>query len=80
MNGFKIGDKVVINNRPDWGCTDPGYVLAGSKGTVAEPNWVKWEETTKDFGNFVYVKLEDCKVKDYIGNTFMFRVENISKR
>lgn len=79
MNGFNFGDKVEIKKRLDWGATDPGYVMEGTVGTVVEPSWIKWDELTKDFDNFIYVKLEECKVTDYIGNTFLYRAENLMK-
>ena len=78
MAEINIGDRVRVKGRYDWP-SPPGFVLTNAEGTVVK--WVNYDETMEEFQDFFHVKLEKAygEGKVYIGNTFVFRVENLEK-
>jgi hypothetical protein len=77
MATFALGDKVVVNGRKDWP-SPPGYRFAGAKGTVVR--WISYEETLKDFSDFVFVQIEEAPeaAAAYVGYPFFFRAEDLT--
>ena len=75
---IKIGDRVRIKERKDWP-TPPGYRLADAEGVTVK--WVEWEESMKEFPEYVFVKIDKAKAKakEYIGSSLFFRIENLEK-
>ena len=78
MAAFKVGDRVRVKGRADWP-SPPGFVLTNAEGTVVK--WVDYDETMEEFQDYFHVKLEKANGQGqvYIGNTFVFRVENLEK-
>ena len=78
MAEFKIGDRVRVKGRTDWP-SNPGFVLTGAEGTVVK--WVDYDEVMEEFQDYFHILLDkaDGKGQVYIGNTFVFRTENLEK-
>ena len=76
MTKIKAGDKVRIKDRKDWP-KPPGYKLANSEGTVVK--WIEWQELLEDFQEYAHVKIAKSAVKEFIGKTTVFKVENLEK-
>ena len=78
MPTFALGEKVVVSGRAGWP-DPPGYRFAGAKGTVAR--WVSYDVMLRDFSAFVYVRVEEAPeaAAAYVGNSFFFRAEDLSK-
>lgn len=79
MAKFKIGDKVRIEDQPDWP-NPPGYRFAGAQGTVIESDF---DELMEEFlPNMVFVKLEKAgeNAKEYVVDAgFWFLTEYVKK-
>jgi hypothetical protein len=76
MSDLKTGDKVRIKDRSNWP-TPPGYPLANSEGIVVGL-W-ETEEATKDFPDYVNVRIDKTKSWAEPGTTLVFRRENLEK-
>ena len=78
MADFKIGNRVKVKGRADWP-SPPGFRLTNAEGTVVK--WVDYDEVMEEFEDYFHVLLEkaDGEGKAYVGNTFVFRVENLEK-
>ena len=76
MADIKPGDKVRIKDRKDWP-SPPGYKLANSEGTVIK--WIEWQEILEEFQDYAHIKIEKSDVKEFIGKTTVFKVENLEK-
>jgi len=78
MAKIKIGDRVRVKDSAGW-VSPPGYRLANAEGTVVK--WIESEDLMEDFKNFISVKLDKAEDegKVYVGNTFVFREENLEK-
>jgi len=70
MSGLKIGEKVIIKDRPEWP-SPPGYILANALGEITD---IQSEE------GFVTLRLVNTVNPDFIeGTTIVLRIENIDK-
>jgi hypothetical protein len=78
MAEFKVGDRVRVKGRDGWPA-DPGFVLTNAEGTVVK--WVNYDDVMEEFQDYFHVLLEkaDGKGQVYIGNTFVFRIENLER-
>ena len=41
--------------------------------------WLEWQELLDEFQDYAHVKIEKSAVKEFIGKTTVFRVENLEK-
>lgn len=76
MAELKVGDRVRIKERPDWP-SQPGYLLAGSEGVIA--NWSNWPELFLDFPEYVFVVVDKPARPDDTGLSLVLRTENLEK-
>lgn len=78
MANIKVGDKVRIRKREGWP-SPPGYRFEKAEGEVIK--WVEYDESAKDFQDFVFVKLEKVEGdgKEYNGNSLLFQLEELDK-
>jgi acyl dehydratase len=73
---IKPGDRVRIKDRKDWP-SPPGYRFAGAEGMVIK--WTEYDKTMENYQNYIYVDLDKCQDKYYIGRTVFFLAENLEK-
>ena len=78
MANIKLGDRVRVKDRSGW-VSPPGYRLANAEGTVVK--WIESEDLMEKMLEYISVKLDkaDGDGQVYIGNTFVFREENLER-
>jgi hypothetical protein len=76
MANINIGDRVRVKDRKGWP-SPPGYRFAGAEGKVIK--WTEFNKTMEHYQNYIYVDLDKCKDKYYIGRTVFFLAENLEE-